>query len=64
MKKPNPSETTSTGMPAASARRTNGTKPGSWGWAAAVGQERPSSGASTSAISSSISRREPISPAS
>ena len=36
MKNPNPSETTSTGIPAAWARRTNGTKPGSCGWAAAV----------------------------
>ena len=36
MKNPNPSDTTSTGMPAAWARRTNGANPGSWGWAAAV----------------------------
>ena len=36
MKKPNPSDTISTGMPAAWARRTNGTNPGSCGWAAAV----------------------------
>ena len=63
MKKPNPSDTTSTGIPAACARRTNGTKPGSCGWAAAVAN-RAAGSASTIAISSVMSRREPISPAS
>ena len=63
MKKPKPSETTSTGMPAAWARRTNGTNPGSCGCWAAVAS-RSAGSASTIAISSVISRREPISPAS
>ena len=63
MKNPNPSDTTSTGTPADCARRTNGTKPGSWGWAAAVASS-PAGSASTWAISQVISRREPISPAS
>ena len=63
MKKPKPSETISTGMCAAWARRTNGTKPGSCGWAAAVA--RSAAGATSIIdISSSISRREPIRPAS
>ena len=63
MKKPNPSDTISTGMPAAWAVRTNGTKPSSCGWAAAVAY-RSAGSLSTIAISRSISRREPISPAS
>ena len=63
MKKPNPSETISIGIPAACARRTNGTNPGSCGWAAAVASSA-AAGASISDISSSISRREPIRPAS
>ena len=63
MKNPNPSDTTSIGIAAACARRTNGTNPGSCGWAAAVASSAAGS-ASTIAISSSISRREPIRPAS
>ena len=63
MKKPNPSETTSTGMPAAIARRANGTNPASCGWAAATSNSASVS-VSTIAISSVIRRREPISPAS
>ena len=63
MKKPNPSDTTSTGIPAACARRTNGTNPASCGWAAAVANSSAGS-ASTSDISSVISRREPSRPAS
>ena len=61
MKKPNPSDTISTGMPAAWARRTNGTKPGSCGCAAAVASSASGS-ASTRAISQAISRREPMQP--
>ena len=63
MKKPNPSETTSIGIPAACARRTNGTNPGSCGCSAAVAS-RSAGSASSIAISRVISRREPISPAS
>ncbi len=63
MKNPNPSETTSTGIPALWARRTNGTNPGSCGWAAAVASNAAGS-ASTIDISRVISRREPMSPAS
>ena len=63
MKNPNPSDTTSIGTPADCARRTNGTNPGSWGWAAAVASSAAGS-ASTWAISHVISRRDPISPAS
>ena len=61
MKKPNPSLTTSTGTPAACARRTNGTKPGSCGWRAAVAR-RSAPSARIRLISYSISPREPISP--
>jgi hypothetical protein len=63
MKNPKPSDTISTGILAACARRTNGTKPGSCGWAAAVASSAAGD-ASMSSISSSISRREPIRPAS
>ncbi len=63
MKNPNPSDTTSIGMPASCASRTNGTNPGSCGWAAAVAS-RASAGTSTRDISSSISRRDPTWPAS
>ena len=61
MKKPKPSDTISTGMPAACARRTNGTNVGSCGCAAAVAS-RSADGTSTSDISSSINRRDPIRP--
>jgi len=63
MKNPKPSDTISTGMPAAWARSTNGTKPGSCGCAAAVAR-RLSGGAAMSPISISIRCREPICPAS
>ena len=51
-----------TAMPAACARRTNGTIPGSCGWAAAVARSASGS-ASTIDISQAISRRDPIAPA-
>ena len=63
MKKPKPSDTISIGMPAACAARTKGTNPGSWGCAAAVAYSSAGS-LSTIAISRSINRRDPISPAS
>ena len=64
MKNPNPSDTTSTGMPAARAASANGDeRPASWGWAAAFALS-----ASGSAVmrptSQAISLREPTSPAS
>ena len=63
MKKPNPSDTTSTGIEAAWARRMNGTKPGSWGCAAAVAKSSSDS-VSNSSSSHTIWLREPILPAS
>ena len=63
MKNPNPSLTTSTATPAAWARRTNGTNPGSWGWPAAVARSSAPS-ARTRLISNSMSPREPIRPSS
>ena len=63
MKNPNPSLTTSTGIPAACARRTKGTKPGSWGCLAAVSRSAAPS-TRTSSISHSMSRREPRRPSS
>ena len=63
MKKPNPSDTTSTGTPAASARSANGRNAGSCGWAAALAR-RASGSAVISPTSQAIRRREPTSPAS
>ena len=63
MKKPKPSLTTSTGMPAARARRTNCGNPASWGWAAAS-ERSASGGAVMSPTSHSMIRREPARPAS
>ena len=63
MKNPNPSETTSTGMPADRARSTSVTKPGSCGWLEAVAN-RSAGSASIRPISQAISRREPMPPAS
>ena len=63
MKNPNPSDTTSTGTPAASARSANGRKDGSCGWAAALAR-RASGSAVISPTSQAMSRREPVRPAS
>ena len=63
MKKPKPSDTISTGMPASLARRAKPTKPGSCGWAAAVARSTAGS-ASISDTSQASRRREPIRPAS
>ena len=63
MKNPNPSDTTSTGMPAARARSANGRNVASWGCAAAFARSASGS-ASISPTSQAISRREPMRPAS
>ena len=63
MKNPNPSETTSTGIPAASARSANGRNDGSCGCAAALARSASGS-AVINPTSQAISRREPTRPAS
>jgi hypothetical protein len=63
MKNPNPSETTSTGMPASRARSATARKPGSCGWAAAFARS-DSGSARMRPTSHAISRREPTRPAS